>query len=1340
MGKGEKRLTIEGLIPGEKYAIQVRAVDDGAGSVWSQKYNIDTIDDSVGGTRTPAPPALREWKTDAAGQYIAIWDNIKVNTDGTPAVIKMYELGLTAGGGEVVIPHYGLVTDEQMRTLNFGHLRSLFGGQVPTSISARLRMVNSAGSVSEWSEPKVASLPVPNPPKNVKGVPAIDAIKVTWEPPDDPIYLVGYRVYMSMTDAAFVPNNTNIVYQGASTEFTYTSLSYDLDHWFKVVSYSEPGLESTWVEPVPTPNKPISPYGPDDVPPEKPVLGTPSMDRTALDAPKANLMWTIDEAHANNQDISGFVIRWKAANGTDGWRNAYFDKAARGGVIDLPQPFANYTFEIAAYDFVANYSDYAGTAVSLAGATAPPTAPTGVSGVPRWDGIRIVWDKSNESVQYGGVYEVQLKTTNSFPNNTPDYTTANTFVDVTGLTSLTTYYYRVRAIDAAGQASPWSGVVNATLPAFPVANATDGVAPSTAPQNVRATGGLNYVNIAWDRVTNSDEVWYEVFMSTTANFSTYNSTTFVGESSGTSLMVASLPNGSPLQQETNYYFKVRAVDADNPGPISSQVTSTLTQVLSTDLGINMGGENLLINSSLDVDSDGNGIADYWAVYNDTPQTNPTTNTLVTGRVDGKAQRVAWTGVNTGVKGVYPAFTQANITKPNTEYVVSFYARANSGTGFGLRFVIPPVGGVATVVENPGISSSFNRYIYKFTTGATVDANNFYITVESNSSNGGWVEIDDVQLEAGNVASAYKPGTVSIAKLISGRMSTAEMIIDRNGIIKSDDYNATTKVGWAIHNGGIDAFKGQISAATLIANTTITSNLYVNSKLEMSTAGIIQSANYNPGVAGYRLSSVSLDIRTGTVGAGTLVAGTISSPDIRVGSGGKITIDANGSIVSNNYNGPSDAGTNTGFKISNLGIEMWDTNSKINVNALETSTMTSRSITIGSGGTIQSMNWAAGTGARWLLAENEFTMHNGTITGSTIKTNQIYSLNSEVVGGVTRYRFSIDADGYAEFVGARVYGNMSVGSSSAHAIQSGTYNGSTGWKIFGDGTANFFNMNTWNANIYGGAIVGVNNADGVNHYLKSANFAYSSAGWLIRGDGYAEFNGGDLRMGSSSGSIVRIAASGSTGRISFHLPGTVPGDGYGFNYIQAPDWNLFEMRGAHGGAIELWNKAAWDGQNNLVRLAQDAQVTQDLTVDNKSWLNGEVNFGSVSGPVGAMTAVGINGNGYFKKMTSSLRYKTDVVPMDIDVRKALQLEPKFFMYKTDKEAGYDIVTPGFIAEEAADLGLDRWVSNAEIDGEEVPDAFSYQNWTATLQHICRSQQEEIDTLKSQVEKLLRALDK
>jgi hypothetical protein len=183
-----------------------------------------------------------------------------------------------------------------------------------------------------------------------------------------------------------------------------------------------------------------------------------------------------------------------------------------------------------------------------------------------------------------------------------------------------------------------------------------------------------------------------------------------------------------------------------------------------------------------------------------------------------------------------------------------------------------------------------------------------------------------------------------------------------------------------------------------------------------------------------------------------------------------------------------------------------------------------------------------------------------------------------------------------------------------------------------------------------------------------------------------------------------------------------------------------MRGAHGGAVELWNKAAWDGSHNLVRLAQDAQVTQDLTVDNKSWLNGEVNFGSVSGPVGDMTAVGINGNGYFKKMTSSRRYKTDIRPMDIDVRKALQLEPKFFMYKTDKEAGYDIVTPGFIAEEAADLGLDRWVANAEIDGERVPDAFSYQNWTATLQHICRSQQEEIDTLKSQVEKLLRALDK
>lgn len=1347
MAKGEKRLTISGLVPGEKYAIQVRAVDTDDTSAWSQKYNIETIDDTAGGTRTPAPPALTEWKVDASGQYLAVWNNIKLNTDGTPMVVKMYELGLTAGGPEVVVPHYGQTAEQQVRSFNFGHLRALFGGTVPTTISARLRVINSAGTISEWSDSLVASLPVPNPPKNVTGTPVVDGIKVKWEPPDDPIHLFGYRVYLSMTDPNFVPSVDKLVYQGGATEFTYTSLSYDFDHWFKVVSYSEPGLESTTVDPVPTPNRPISPYGPDDVAPLKPTLAEPTMDRTVLTAPKANLSWTINETATENQDISGFVVRWRITGGTDGWRNSYFDKATRSGVIELPQPFANYEFEISAYDFVANYSDYTGTTKTLTGATAPPSVVTGVSGVPRWDGLRIVWDASNDSVKFGGTYEVQLKTTNSFTNNTPDYTTPNTFIDITGLTSLTEYFYRVRAIDSANQASPWSAVVSSTLPAFPAAATTDGQAPSTAPQNPRATGGLNYINVSWDRVNNNDAVYYEVFMSTTNNFSTYDSTTFVGESSGTSLMVNSTAAGTALQQETPYYFKVRAVDADAPGPVSSEVTATLTQVLSTDLGINMAGENLYYNSSFETDSDGNGVADYWRVYNNSAQTEPHTASLVTGRDNfGLAQRVQWTGVNSSTKGVYSY--DASVLRPNTEYMLSFYARSNGGTGFNLGFNQAP-SVAASWSENPVPSATvWQRYIVKFTTGATPDPANAFITISGHGLNGGWVEIDDAQIEAGNTASAYKSGTVSIAKLASGRMSTAEMIIDAQGIVKSTDYNPTTKTGWAIHAGGIDLFKGKVDASQLVANSTITTNLYVGALLEVASGGSMESANYRaPGTnsptdegEGFRIDSVGIDIRSGTIGVKNLVGGTISAPDIRIGAGGKITVDANGSIVSNNYNGPADTGANAGFKISNTGIEMWDANSKINVNALETSTMTARTITIGSGGTIQSSAWATSGPVRWQLSENAFTMVGGTITGSTIVTDQLYSASSEVAGGVTRKKFSINAEGYAEFSGVRIYGNAVVGNSASHVIQSGNYNGSTGWKIAGDGVANFFQINTWNQNVYGTMTLGTG---GNYSVMRSNNHASLSSGWFIDSNGYAEFNGGSMRVGGSGGSLIwMLDGGGAQGQIRFYLPGTVPGDGNGFNYIRARDWHCFEIRGAHGGAIEMYSPAAWDG-HSLVRLIQDAHVTQTMWIDNSLYLSGglDVQTGGVT-----MRYLGGSGRRYVhvgnggvldkgEAASSSERYKKNIETLTYTKEQVLSLRPVHYSLRDE----YKIETDrdrfaGFIAEEAAVAGLEDFV----IYEDGVVESFDYAHFTAAQQVVLRAHDEEIAELKSELDELKELL--
>jgi len=1358
MASDEKRLNIDGLVPGEKYAIQVRAVDNGEPSDWSQKYHIETIDDTAGGTRTPTPPSLTSFVVDASGQYLATWNTVTTNTDGSPMVVNRYELQLeTANFGTAVVPHYGQSGGVQTRSFNFGHLRSMFAGNIPTSITARLRVVNSAGTISPWSDPLTASLPVPNPPRNPVAVGAIDAIKVSWDPPLDPIHLFGYRVYLSMTDENFVPDTlsrSNLIYEGTSTEFTHTTLGYDFVHWFKIVSYSEPGLESSWVE---ANAKPKSPYGPDDTPPEVPVFafGTPGLDRSVLTAPKANVSWTMPNPAAEvNEDIAGFAVRWRRV-GESTWRSNYFDKNTFSAIIDLPQPFSNYEFGVSAFDFVGNYSAYSETQ-NLTGALAAPAQTTGVDSIPRFDGMRIIWDKSSsQSVEYGGLYEIQYKTTNSFTDDVPNATTANTFLDLTGLAELSTWYYRVRAKDSAGQYGAWSVVDSVTLPPFPVAAETDGVAPSAAPQNPRATAGLNYINVSWDRVTNPDPVWYEVFASTTSGFTTYDSTTFVGESSGTSLMVNRLANGTVLQQSTPYYFKVRVMDKDclEPGvngPVSAQTTAaTLTQVLANDLGIDMGGENLLYNSSFETDSDGNNVGDYWEIVNTTSGAEPTTPSRITGRDSiGFAQRVDWTGTNTGTKGIRSV--NSPVIRPNTEYMYSFYALSN-GSGFTLT-ASPALTSVTPDPDNQTPSTSvWKRYIFKVVTGATVDPKNITI-VNTNTVSNGWFAVDDAQLEAGNTATAYKTGTVSIAKLATGKFTAADMVISTGGRITSEAYLANSNTGFSITDAGITIRDGQIDAKTLVANSTITNSLFIGALLEVAAGGSMRSANYSDGsstpAAGFRIDSVGIDIRTGSINVGTLKGGSITSTSIAIGTGGTLTIDSTGSIQSNNWN----AAGPTGWKISSTGITM-DANSSVHVNAIESGTLTSTQITLGSGGEIRSNGWASAAAIRWQLAETGLTMIGGTITGATIVTNQLKSAVSEMVDGTVRYRFSIDNDGYAEFVGARIYGNAIVGSSSSNLVRSGTYNGVNGWELRGDGNARFYRMEAFSAQIYGSTVVGAG-----GNVLQSAGFVDQSAGWRLTGDGDAQFNGGSMRVGSGSAGQVwmRVADGGSTAQIRFYKPG----DATNFSTISALGDNTFEMRGAYGGLVSL--RAPWFTGRTHVVIAQDAYVTGEIRVDNgittefgglnvKSggvgldggltvrsggfYVNGGVTMTVMSGSANNKFVMVTPGGGLYKgvnegSLTSTIKSKKNVEPLNIKTESILALEPKQFHMKYQDESRVN-KQAGFIAEEAEELGLKQWVSyadNGDIEG------FYYMGFVAAHQQVLREHQDKIEALEAEVKKL------
>ena len=159
------------------------------------------------------------------------------------------------------------------------------------------------------------------------------------------------------------------------------------------------------------------------------------------------------------------------------------------------------------------------------------------------------WDKVAGAAKYE-VYRSYSQNGNYSKYSTqpsPAYTNSSY------LTSGTTYYYKVRALDANGTAGPWSDVVAVTCRLG-----------LTAPSVTGGNDSQGRPTLKWDKVAGAAK--YEVYRSYSQNgnyskYSTQTSTAYT--------------NSSYLTSGTTYYYKVRALDADGTaGPWSDVVAVT----------------------------------------------------------------------------------------------------------------------------------------------------------------------------------------------------------------------------------------------------------------------------------------------------------------------------------------------------------------------------------------------------------------------------------------------------------------------------------------------------------------------------------------------------------------------------------------------------------------------------------------------------------------------------------------------------------------------------------------------------------------------------------------------
>lgn len=159
----------------------------------------------------------------------------------------------------------------------------------------------------------------------------------------------------------------------------------------------------------------------------------------------------------------------------------------------------------------------------------------------------------------------------------------------------------------------------------------------------------------------------------------------------------------------------------------------------------------------------------------------------------------------------------------------------------------------------------------------------------------------------------------------------------------------------------------------------------------------------------------------------------------------------------------------------------------------------------------------------------------------------------------------------------------------------------------------------------------------------------------------------------------------------------------------------------GGTLLLYGDSS--GTDRKAEINCNTEVSGDLTATQSLWSL------SIAGDSGTLPHAVWGASGQLKKQTSSARYKEDIEPLEMDVHTLLKLTPKQFKDKVSGAKGV-----GFIAEEAADLGLERWVYRRPED--KKPESFGYVEWTSALQKICQSQQRQIDELMHRVATLER----
>jgi glucose/arabinose dehydrogenase/chitodextrinase len=522
-----------GLSATTTYRYQVRAVD-AAGNLGPYSTVASATTPANSDTTPPSAPSGLTATAVTATQVNLAWTAATDNVGVTGYRVERCQGASCTNFAQIATPTVTSYNDT--------------GRTGTTTYRYRVRAVDAAGNLGGYSNIAAATTPDGTPPSAPSGLTANAAnatqINLAWTAATDNVGVAGYRVERCQgagcTNFAQIaaPTGTSLSDTGRTDATTYRYRVRAIDAAGNLGAYSSIAAATT----------------PDGTPPSAPN----GLTATPVSATRINLAWT---AATDNVAVTGYrVERCQGASCTN---FTQISTPTATSYADTGRTSATtYRYRVRAIDAASNLGAYSSivSATTLDGT--PPSAPSGltataVSAVQ----VNLAWNAATDNIGVAA-YRVERCQGASCTNFAQIATPTATSYNDTGRTGATTYRYRVRAVDAAGNVGAFSNIASATTPA------SSDTTPPSAPTGLTASAvSAAQINLAWTAATDNVGVTgYRVERCLGASCINF---TQIATPTGTSF------NDTGVAAATTYGYQVRAVDAaGNLGPYSSIASAT----------------------------------------------------------------------------------------------------------------------------------------------------------------------------------------------------------------------------------------------------------------------------------------------------------------------------------------------------------------------------------------------------------------------------------------------------------------------------------------------------------------------------------------------------------------------------------------------------------------------------------------------------------------------------------------------------------------------------------------------------------------------------------------------